>query len=158
MLRLKGFGFKHYGSEWPDIEQEVEWHFQEATKTNGHPVRVEFVHSALTVTASLDLLQWIDELKEHYGVQVELSHSEDEQLPTSTLTPDYDVYLDRVIFWIATNQEWREHAGVYKQQLAQLGTLPLPGVEHIREQYTKKANFPEYAGWFDCVREEAAKR
>ena len=148
MIKLKGFGFKHYGSEWPDIEQDVEWQFQEAKGT----VQIEFEHSALTVTASLDLLQWIDELKEHYGVGVELSHTEDAQLPTSTLTPDYDVYLDRVIFWIATNQEWREHAGVYKQQLDGLGSKPVP--THTNADPTK---FPELTEWFKLI-EEAAKR
>ena len=157
MLRLKGFGFKHYGAEWPEVEQDVEWHFQEATKTNGHPVRIEFVHSALTVTASLDLLQWIDEMKEHYGATVELSHSQDTELPPNTLTTDYDVYLDRVIFWIATNPEWSSHAQVYQDMLQELGKGDMPGIQYIREQYIKKANFPEYAEWFDCVR-KAAKR
>jgi len=143
MLRLQGHGFKHYGSEWPDIEQEVEWHFQEATKTNGHPVRIEFVHSALTVTASLDQLQWIDELKEHYGVVVELSHTQDQTLPPNSLTPDYDVYLDRVIFWIANNPEWRDHAQVYKDMLNSLGDAPLP-----THPIPNQDRFPELAHWF----------
>jgi hypothetical protein len=157
MLRLKGFGFKHYGAEWPEVEQDVEWQFQESTKTNGHPVRIEFVHSALTVTASLDLLQWIDEMKEHYTATVELSHTQDTDLPPNSLSTDYDVYLDRVIFWIATNPEWSSHAQVYQDMLQELGTGAMPDQQYIREQYIKKEQFPEYAQWFDCVR-KAAKR
>ena len=152
MIELKGYGFKHYPSEWGDIEQDVEHAFSKASV-----IDICFVHTALTVTSSLDLLKWIDELKEHYAVQVRLVHEFDQSLPTSSLSTDYDVYLDRVIFWIATNPEWSSHAQVYQDMLQDLGTGAMPDQQYIREQYIKKAQFPEYAEWFDCVR-KAAKR
>jgi hypothetical protein len=108
VIELKGYGFKHYPSEWGDIEQDVEHAFSKASV-----IDICFVHTALTVTSSLDLLKWIDELKEHYAVQVRLVHEFDQSLPTSSLSTDYDVYLDRVIFWIATNPEWKDHVNVY---------------------------------------------
>jgi len=94
----------------------------------------------------------IDELKEHYGVVVELSHTQDQTLPPNSLTPDYDVYLDRVIFWIANNPEWRDHAQVYKDMLNSLGDAPLP-----TQLIPNQDKHPELAHWFACA-DKAAKR
>jgi hypothetical protein len=148
MIELKGYGFKHYPSEWGDIEQDVEHAFSKASV-----IDICFVHTALTVTSSLDLLKWIDELKEHYAVQVRLVHEFDQSLPTSSLSTDYDVYLDRVIFWIATNPEWKSHADVYKQQLSTLATTT-----HLNTTGIDRGLFPEYKAWFDQQPFTAAKR
>jgi hypothetical protein len=61
--------------------------------------------------------------------------------------------LDRVIFWIATNPEWKSHADVYKQQLNTLATTT-----HLNTTGIDRGLFPEYKAWFDQQPFTAAKR
>jgi len=152
--------FIRTGLNWNRFASNVK-RIMEFAKGKDFRLRFSTTHSALSITSCLDFLQWLKQLKEETGCDVDLIRSNVSypvQLAPWMLTKEFKPYIDDIVKWInKTAPEWNYYADFMKTIKKSFGKHSnsdkievVKWVERtkIRRNLDLVQTFPELESWY----------